>query len=127
MRIFRKSKSKSHLNAVKRTIKFIPVAPDLKIVQTILQKAPVEVICGICNVALNARQGDVVLSPKLKNRFRQYNHHFDRLTDVNYPIEKKRALCIQKGGILPIIPALVGTVLGTLGSEVFSRLFRKNE
>jgi hypothetical protein len=125
--MFRKNKSKSHLTAVKRTIKFIPVAPDLRIVRAILKKAPVEVICGICNVALNARQGDVVLSPKLKLLFRRHNHHFDRLTDVNYPIEKKRALLTQTGGILPIIPALVGTVLGTLGSEVLSRIFRKNE
>jgi hypothetical protein len=105
--MFRKNKSKSHLTAVKRTIKFIPVAPDLRIVRAILKKAPVEVICGICNVALNARQGDVVLSPKLKLLFRRHNHHFDRLTDVNYPIEKKRALLTQTGGILPIIPALV--------------------
>ena len=125
--MIRKSKTKSHLTAVKRTIKFLPFAPDLRIVRDILKKAPVEVICGICNVALNARQGDVVLTPKLKHLFRRYNHHFDRLTDVHYPIEKKRALCIQKGGILPIIPALLGTVLGTLGSEVVSRLFRKNE
>ena len=120
-------KSKSHLTLVKRTIKFIPVAPNIKIVRSILQKAPVEVIIAICNAALNARQGDVVLSSKLRRLFRQYNKQFDRLTDRRYPIERKRSLCIQKGGILPIIPALIGTVISALGSAFVSRLFNKNE
>ena len=120
-------KSKSHLKLVKRTIKFLSVSPDLKIVQSILKKAPVHVICAICNAAINARQGDVVLNPKLKRIFRRYNHQFDRLTDPQYPIEKKRKLCIQQGGILPIILALLGTVIATLGSSFISRLFNKDE
>ena len=120
-------KSQTHLKVVKRIIKFIPVFPDIKTLRIILKKAPAEVIIAICNAAINARQGDVVLSKKLKHLFRRYNRQFDRLTDPQYPIEKKRTLCIQRGGILPIIPALIGTVISTLGSAFVSRLLNKNE
>ena len=120
-------KSKSNYKLVKRTIKFISISPDHKIVRAILKKLPASVIRAICNTALNAREADVVLSPHLKQRFSRHHHNFDRLTDVQYPIKTKRALCIQQGGLLPIIPAILGTVLSSLGSEFISRIFKKNE
>ena len=96
---------------VKRTIKFVSTSPDLKIVRAIFRKSSDKVICAICNASLNARQGKVVLTPTLKQLFSRYHRHFDRLTDAQYPIERKRVNCIQKGGLLPIIPALIGIVL----------------
>ena len=43
------------LKVVKHTIKFLSVAPDLKVAKAVLQKAPKEVITTISNAALNAR------------------------------------------------------------------------
>ena len=40
---------------VKRTVKFLSVVPDSKVVQVVLQKAPDAVIRAISNAALNAR------------------------------------------------------------------------
>ena len=54
-------------NVVKRTSKFLSTSPDLKIVRVILKNSSDKVICAICNVSLNARQGEVVLTPTLKH------------------------------------------------------------
>ena len=120
-------KSKSNYKLVKRTIKFISISPYYKIVQAILKTLPDAVIRGICNAALNAREGYVVLTLHLKHLISRHHHNFDRLTDVQYPIKKKPAFCIQQGSLLPIIPAILGTVLGSLSSEFISCIFKKNE
>ena len=53
------------LKVVKRTIKFISVAPYFKVAKAILQNAPKEVITAISTAALNARQGAVDIPPHL--------------------------------------------------------------
>ena len=119
--------SKSNYKLVNRTIKFISISFDHKIVGAIFKNSPDTAIRAICNEALNPREGDVVLTLQLKQFVSRYHKHFDRLTDVQYPIKKKRALCIQQEGLLPIIPAILGSVLGSLNSEFISRIFNKNE
>ena len=55
-----KLKRKSNkLKVVKRTIKFLSVAPDLEVVRAVIKKAPNAVIGAISNGALNCRQGAV--------------------------------------------------------------------
>ena len=58
--------SKPNYKVVKRTIKFLFTLPDLKIVRAILIKLPDAVICTICKASQNARQGEVVQPPSLK-------------------------------------------------------------
>ena len=113
--------------AVKRTVKFLSVAPDSKVVKAVLQKTPDAVIGAISNAALNARQGAVTVPPHLKTLVRQHNHHFDFLFDRKRPIALKRRLILQTGGALPIIVPLLATVLGSIGGEFISRLLRKND
>ena len=112
---------------VKRTVKFLSVAPDSKVAKAVLQKAPDAVIRAISNAALNARQGAVAVPSHLKTLFRHHNHHFDVLIDRKRPIALKRRLILQTGGALPIIVPLLATVLGSIGGEFISRLFRKND
>ena len=77
-----KLKRKSNkLKVVKNTIKFLSVAPYLKVARAVLQKAPKEVITAISNAALNARQGAVDIPPHLIPCFRNHNQHFDWLCD----------------------------------------------
>ena len=94
----------NNYKVVKRTIKFLFTSPDLKIVRAILRKSSDKVICAICNASLNARQFEVVLPPSLKQLFSLYHLHFDRLADPRYPIERKRAICIQKEVCFPLFP-----------------------
>ena len=112
---------------VKRTVKFLSVAPDLEVAKAVLQKAPDAVIQAISNAAVNARQGAVAVPPHLKPIFRNHNQHFDFLIDRRRPIALKRRLILQKGSALPIIVQLLATVLGSIGREFISRLFHKND
>ena len=115
------------LKVVKRTIKFLSVAPDLEVVRAVIKKAPNAVIGAISNGALNCRQGGVHIPPQLLPLFRHHNHHFDYLVDSRKSIPSKRHLILQKGGALPIIAPLLATVLGSIGEEFISRLVRKND
>ena len=123
-----KLKSKSNfLKVVKRTIKFLSVAPDLEVVKAVIKKAPNGVIGAISNGALNCRQGGVHIPPQLLPFFRRHNHHFDYLGDRRKSIPSKRHLILQKGGALPIVAPLLATVLGSIGGEFISWLLRKND
>ena len=120
-------KKRNQTKVVKRTIKYLASAPDSNVVRAVLDKAPDGVYRAISNAALNARQGEVHVAPRLKHLFRHHSKHFDILTDSRRPLAYKRRLILQQGGALPIIVPLLATVLGSLGGEFISRIFRKNE
>ena len=122
-----KLKRKSNkLKVVKRTIKFVSVAPDFEVVRAIIKKAPNAVIGAISNWALNCRQGAVHIPPHFISLFRRHNKHFDYLVDRKKSTLTKRHLIRQKSGALPIIAPLLATVLGLIVGEFISRLMRKN-
>ena len=112
---------------IKRTIKFLSIAPDTEVVRKLIQKAPDCVIYAICNAALNAREGDVRIPPHLKHIFAKSHRHIHCLTDRRCPLVEKRRLLVQRGGVLPIIAPLIATVLGSIGGEFISWLLHKNE
>ena len=105
------------LKVVKRTIKFISVAPDLEVVRTVIKKPPNAVIGAISTWALNCHQGAVHIPPHLIPIFRRHIKHFDYLVDRKASIPSKRYLILQKGGALPITAPLSATVLGSIGEK----------
>ena len=115
------------LNVIKRTIKFLSVAPDLEVVRDVIKKAPNAVIGAISNEALNCRQGAVHIPPQLLPLFRHDNQYFDYLVDRKKSIPSKRHLILQKISALPMNARLLATVLGSIGGEFISRLMRKND
>ena len=130
------TKRKNQTKLIKRTIKFLASGPDINVVRSTLEKAPVGVIRGICNAAVNARHGVVQIPVHLKPLFRQNSDHIELLIDRQQPLEFKRQLLIstgagdgkrQKGGALPIVVLLLATVLGSLGGEFISRILRRND
>ena len=132
----RQTKRKNQTKLIKRTIKFVASGLDINVVRSTLEKAPVGVIRGDCNAAVNARQGEVKIPTHLKPLFRQHNDHIDFLIDRQQPLEFKRQLLIsggacdgkrQKGGALPIVVPLLATVLGSLGGGFISRILRRND
>ena len=129
----RQQKRKNQTKLIKRTIKFLASGPNINVVRAALDKAPAGVIRGVCNAAVNARQGEVQIPAHLKQLFRQYSKHIDTLINRRHPVEFKRQLLItgggrgQKGGALPIVVPLLATVLGSLGGEFISRILTRND
>ena len=119
-------RTSNKLKVVKRTIKFLSVAPDLEVVRTVIKKAPNAVIGAISNGALNYRKGAVHIPPHKIILFRRHIKHFDYLVDRKTSILPKRHLILQKGGALSIIAPFLATVLGSIGGEFILKLIRKN-
>ena len=134
----RQQKRNNQTKLIKRTIKFLSSGTGINVVRAALEKAPDGVIRGVCNAAVNARQGKVQIPEHLKPLFRQHSKHIDILIERRHPLEfKKRLLSsgggvgdrgkLQKGGALPIVVPLLATVLGSLGGEFISRILRRND
>ena len=131
----KRRRRKNQNKLIKRTIKFLASGPDINEVRATLVKAPIGVIRGVCNAAVNARQGEVQIPPHLKPLFRQHSDHIDILIDRQQPLEFKRQLLTsgggegkrQKGGAFPIVVPLLATVLGSLGGKFISRILRRND
>ena len=117
----------SRTKITKRTVKYLASAPDSNVARAVLEKATDAAVQAICNAALNARQGEVRVPPRLKRLFKAHNKHFDLLTDPRVPLAAKRRLLTsrQMGGALQIV-RLLATVLGSLGGEFISRLFARS-
>ena len=126
-------KSLAHHKKVKDTVKYLRHAPDTAAVLAVLRGAPNGVIEAICNAALNARQGDVKLTPAQKKLFRAHAQSFELLADRRRSIAEKRAHLLshrrnaseQEGGAFPIaalVVPLLTSVISSIGSEFISRL-----
>ena len=119
-------KSKDYrYKVVKSTVKYLTVCNDPEVCRHIIQRAPKGVIQAISNASLNALRGDVFIPPHLKNRFASHRNIFEELSDRRIPTEIKRELLTnQKGGafFLPLLAPLLGTVIGSLGSAIISKI-----
>ena len=117
---------------VKATVKYLSRArPDISTVLSVLKSAFDEVIEAISNAALNAREGDVHLTPAQKALFRAHEESFNLLTDRHFSIadkrrhllSRKRNTSLQEGGAFPIaalVVPLLSTVLSSIGSAFIS-------
>ena len=118
--------SKKNLKAVKRTVKYIAVAPDTEVARAVIRKAPNAVIQAVSNAALNTLRGDVHVPPHLKPLFRRHIKGFEYLIDRSNSLDAKRRLLSQEGGAFPaVLIPLIGTALGALGIELISRVFNR--
>ena len=120
-RIYHPGKRK--FNPTKQTVKFLSFCRDSQIHKDILSRAPPKAIKGICNAALNCRSGDFKLSTNQKRVLRKHRHLIETLVNKKIPLERKRRVLIQRGGGLAaaIIPVILSTVLGALGTNLFKK------
>ena len=107
-------------SSTKRAAKFLAICKDHRINRTILQRSPDRLIKNICNAALNVERGEIPLTNKQKRILAKYRRPISKLTSKNYSIGAKRRTLVQKGGFLPaVLPIILSTVLGALGSAIF--------
>ena len=104
----------------KRYIKFLQVNKDPSALRATLKNAPDSVIKTICNIALNAQQGDVAIRPFLQRILRRHKNKINALISQTKSLKTKRRL-LQHGGFA-FLPALLAAVLPTLGGLVFDKI-----
>ncbi len=114
-------KSTGKKSQIKRTIKYLSSCRNPKTCKAVLGDASDGVIKCICNAALNAYKGDVRLTGPKKRLFAKHRGTFNQLINPSLSIKSKRKLLVQKGGI-GFLPLLLTSVLGSIGSSLFSSL-----
>jgi hypothetical protein len=102
----------------KRTIKYLAVCDNKKVLRDVLHNSSDAVVKKISDIALNALKGNVDLTPARRHQFGKYRREITALSDKNIPLKRKRAILTQTGGFA-WIPALIGTVVGAIGSSLF--------
>ena len=112
--------SGKRLKPVKQHIKFLSVCRDPTTRKTVVQKAPDSVIKAICNASYNVGNGDIPLTPTQKKKFKSQIQLLTKLNSRDVTVPAKRKILVQKGGIA-ILPILLSTVLGSLGSLLFNK------
>ena len=114
------TQSGKRLKPVKQYIKFLSVCRDPVTRKPFVQKAPDSVIKAICNASYNVAHGDVHLTPTQKKKFKSQFQLLSKLNSREVTVPAKRKILVQKGGIA-ILPILLSTVLGSLGSLLFNK------
>ena len=76
----------------KHTVKFLSVCQDPVTFCQVLRTAPDSVVKIICNAALNALKGDVVLSAETREHLHKYRKPIILLITDTVPLARKRAL-----------------------------------
>ena len=107
---------------MKRTIKYLAVCKNPEVISRIIKKSPDNVVKAICNAALNTAEGSVILNKKQKQILASHRGLIHQLVQKGETPQRKKNLLVQKGGsVLGIlIPTILGAVLTSLGSKLFS-------
>ena len=69
---------------------------------------------AISEVMLNVLSGNIKLTPKILRKLKRERHYIRKLTHKKIPDIQKKRILKQKGGFLPLILPLVGTVLSKI-------------
>ena len=80
----------------------------------ILRKADPKLIECICECALNILRGNIPLKQAHRYRLKRYACILRRLADKNNSWKNKKRIIIQRGGFLPLLGPILGSVLSGL-------------
>jgi hypothetical protein len=97
-------------SVVKRTVKYLSVCRNPKVLREILRTAPDGVIKAISNIALNALKGDVNLNASQKRLFRRHKATILGLCSKKKSLKQKRKLLQQRGGAFFLLPLIKGVL-----------------
>ena len=104
-------------NSTKRTIKFLSICKDRKIVKEIIKSSDSTIIKSICNAAVNATTGETVISDSNKRLFHSHLESFQLLTSRSISLRHKSNYIISnRKKVLTLIPILLACVLNSIGT-----------
>lgn len=104
----------------KRTLKYLAVNKDRKTHDAVIARSPDSVVRMLSDVSLNAlKNPSIHLSNERKKLFKRHRASIATLASPDISIATKRKI-LQKGGFA-WIPAILGSVLGALGSKIFGQ------
>ena len=105
-------------NFTKRTIKYLAICKDIKIIKNILKSSNNNIIKSICNASINAANGEIIISDSNKRLFHSYQSSFQILNSRSISISLKRSYIMSnKQKVLTLIPLLLTSVLSTIGTS----------
>ncbi|KAF0147817.1 MAG: hypothetical protein FD188_3521 [Ignavibacteria bacterium] len=104
--------------ALKKTVKFLSVCQNPRVFSHIIAKAPDNLVKSICNAAINAAQGEVVLKKKAKRVLSSNRQFIQKLIKKGDSIKRKKKILCQSGGSISatVLPPLLRSVLASIGT-----------
>ena len=81
---------------------------------SMIQKAPPDLIDAICECVLNILRGNVKLSKSQKEGLQKHKHKLRKLAAKGVPRKQKKTLLNQKGGFMSVLFPLIATLASTL-------------
>jgi len=85
--------------------------------QKIVKKASKDQITSICELCFNLKRLNSVQYPELVSSLKKYRPCVKSLLNRRLSVEKKRDLLVQKGGFLPFLAPIAGTLIAGLVSK----------
>jgi hypothetical protein len=114
--------ARSNNKTIKRTIKFLASNYNKNAHREVVRGAPDKVIKLISDAALNVlKNPQIPLTKKEKNAFLKNKRLISSLSDKKKSLAYKRK-AIQSGGGFGVIPLILSTVLGTVGSAIINKI-----
>ena len=110
-----------------RTIKYLALCREARIIRTILRNSPDNLIKSICNAAANAAQGSVVFTNYQKITLAKHRNLITKLIQKGDSVKEKRRILLRQTEttLKTLIPALLNSVLTSLGTSLFASNGRK--
>ncbi len=101
-----------------KTIEYLATCEYIRTVKEVLRRADSKVLKSICNAAVNAADGDVGISAKLRRHFAKHRSAFSVLMSTKITIgEKNKYVLRDRGHALELIPPLLTCVLASIGTN----------
>ena len=98
-------------------LQFLKTQKNAKLRKAIIDNSDNDLVCTLCECALNILQENVAVTPQQKTQLRKYKKHLRALASKKVTMTKKRKV-LQTGGFLSALLAPLGTVLLPLLRQV---------
>ena len=83
----------------------------------LVKKATNDEINSICELCFNLQRLNSKTYPKVSESLKKYRPSLKTLLKKRVPIKIKRQLIVQKGGFLPFLAPIAGTLISSLVSK----------